>query len=163
MARLSKGQLAPGVIARADRTKASVLRRFDLLHSQPEACASISTLSALAEWSDPRHGITPVSANSIRKYAKEYYPGGIRGLLNRLSEGRLSSDNRGRSVGCQGGLTDAEVERMADSILRWSDRYGDLVDRMRNLAAIDESVRRELNAHRKRYEWPKPILRVVGK
>ena len=124
---------------------------------------SISTLSALAEWNDPRHGITPVSANSIRKYAKESYPGGLRGLLNRLGEARPSSNNGGRSIACRGGLTDTEVERMADSILKWADRYGDLIDRMRNLAVIDEAVRRELNAHRKRYEWPKPILRIVGK
>lgn len=163
MARLSKGQLAPSVIERATKTKASVLRRFDLLRSQREACAGISTLSALAEWSDSRYGVTPVSANSIRKYAKESYPGGLRGLMNRLGEARPLNSSGGHSIARRGALTDAEIERMGDSILMWADRYGDLVDRMRNLAAIDESVRRELNAHRKRYEWPKPILRVIGK
>jgi len=163
MARLTKGQLAVSVVERATRTKASVLRRFDLLRSQHEACAGILTLSALAEWSDLRYGITPVSANSIRKYAKDSYPGGLRGLMNRLGETKPSSSKGGNLIARQCGLTGAEVERMAESILKWADRYGDLVDRMRNLAAIDESVRRELNAHRKRYEWPRPILKVVGK
>ena len=163
MSRLAKGQTAPSVMERATRTKASVLRRFEMLRSKAESCATISTLSGLAEWDDPCNGIRPVSVNSIRKYAMDAYPGGLRGLLNRLGESREVGKVGDRPQNNRAGSTDLDLERMAESILRWADRYGDLVDRVRNLAAVDDAVRRELAAHRKRHEWPKPTLRVVGK
>jgi len=148
MPRLQPGQVALGVATKSAKIQASIAARIDHLRGgNPDRLPARRTLQGLSEWNEPSLGITPVSVNSLRKYARERLAGGVHELVSLCSGDRPATT---KAVADKGAT---QTEALADAIMSFALRYGDLMDRVRRLAVSDESVKRELDAHRGRFGW----------
>lgn len=152
MPRLTTGQLAQGVAWRQRSVRDSILSRFRELKSAGANIANhAKNLASLAAWDDIALGISPVSINSLRKYAELHLRGGTSELA-RLMRKRSPTIPSGRLK------TPTQSPRLneaalADAIFSFSLRYGDLLDRVRALALHDPGVRHELSVHTNKYGW----------
>lgn len=109
------------------------------------------TWESFAAWSDVSLGISPISINSLRKYAELHFKGGVNELVRLMRASRFKqSVKRTRS---SKSLSADKEAALADAIFSYGLRYGDLLDRVRSLALHDLAIRHELSAHTAKYGW----------
>lgn len=170
MPRLLRGQRAASVEARAKALDAGVRMRIDeltrvLSQKAPDAIRlhPFTTLERLAQWSVPARGILPMSPNTLRRRVDDQYPGGmpaLRAALQRVRALRHHARDRAHAQYAERRALRRENEALINAMAHWSERYYDLVKRLRHLAETHRPARRALETHQDRYR-PSTSLTVV--
>ena len=164
MTRLSKGQSAKSVEARAQAVRANVYAKLELLDkaaSRPPgtpAAGCFSSFDDFARWNDPSLGVFSLTPKTLRRHINEVLPGGQREVLEKLSAARrehiaassaTSTDNRHAS------------EELVDHVHAFTQRYLDLLERFRRLGTNSDEARNSLAKHLRLFGTDVPTLRRV--
>lgn len=168
MSRLQKGAVAPGVAARSDRAKESIAARLKVLDELRRAgdkrsdgmLVFFETIGALAAWTDSGRGITPVSPKTMRKHIEHMYEGGYVAFMMTVEQLRSL-----RLPATPHPLVEGEVRRRiqheAAAVIEMTNRYLDLMKRMRGLADSNPAAMVQLKHHLKVFGDDPPYLTLV--
>lgn len=169
MPRLTKGEIAPGIQLRRDRSMSSASARISMLRSLlnsncpiPEQMLSIKNFRQLAMWEDRRRGITPLSIKTLRKHLDSLYEGGshrfredMAQLLERQFTPKIEMVQNEE-------MKRRRVDRLStDAAMEMTARYLDLLERFKKLSLASEVAERELISHMRRYREGGVTLRAV--
>jgi len=167
MSRLRKGQRAASVETRAREIRANVRARLERLDqvllagdtASAPPCWSAS-FEAFARWSEPSGGINSLSPKTLRRHVNEILSGGQSELLTKLAAARdVQHPSRTRGSRCPEGK--AKDEALIDHVHAFSQRYLDLLERLRRLGASSADARETLAKHLRLFSADAPIVRRV--
>lgn len=168
MGRLQKGTLAPGIAARSNRAKESIAARLRALDDLRRAgskrgdarLAFFETIDALAAWTDTDCGITPVSPKTMRKHIEHLYQGGYEAFMAAVDELRSTSTKMALHSSVEGEVR-RRVQREAAAVMEMTNRYLDLMKRMRVLADTNPTAMTQFKHHLQMFGDDPPHLKVV--
>lgn len=154
MGRLKKGVIAPGVAARSNRAKESVAARlkvFEELQQSGVSSADVrwtrfASVDALATWEDADRGIYPISPKTMRKHIDLMHEGGYRAFILSVESIRACNKTSTARPSIETAIRQG-LEREAAAILEMTNRYLDLMKRLRNLAEESPQVMAQLKHH----------------
>ncbi len=154
MGRLQKGVVAPGIAARSDRAKESIAARLKVLDELRRDGSKrgegvlefFETIDALAAWTDAGRGITPVSPKTMRKHIEHMYEGGYAAFMTAVEQLRSPSTTSIPYPSVEGEVR-RRIQREAAAVLEMTNRYLDLMKRMRGLADTNPAAMAQLKHH----------------
>lgn len=156
MARLVKGQTAPGVMAISEAALASVQKRAELFERirngesiYLEHLRFFESVQLLADWDAPALSIYPISVKTLRKYILRFYPDGLAAMC-RVARSMQRIDEKSEK-NQSGGHYKLQSERAIDSALEMTARYLDLIERLKKLSRKDKSFNKELEQHFRKF------------
>jgi hypothetical protein len=165
MTKLVKGQRAKSVEARAEAVRATVRARLELLEkaacspSETPANGCFSSFDEFANWSEPTLGIFSLTPKTLRRHINDIFPGGQRAVLEKLSAARnMKQSGAGTPVGTVRSTAD---EQLVDHVHAFTQRYLDLLERLRRLSLSSEEARNSLAKHLRLFGPDVPALRRV--
>lgn len=168
MGRLQKGVVAPGIAARSDRAKESIAARLKALDELRRAGSKrgderlifFETVDALAAWTDAGRGITPVSPKTMRKHIERMYEGGYGAFMKTVAELRSRSTPATPHPAVEGEVR-RRIQQEAAAVLEMTNRYLDLMKRMRGLADANPAAMAQLRHHLQVFGDDPPYLSLV--
>lgn len=177
MARLVRGQTALSVTRRKDQARSSVQSRLDLFKqligpaslsgSARSAAVHFRTHVTLCQWHAPEHDITPVSANTLRKYVDSLFPGGWHAFEERrvalLSSLRGDDSRVERAPALRRRLSALaeEQHKLLTAVGMHAAAYQDCLERLGKLAKRHSEAERHFRAHTARFPPTAQRLRLV--
>jgi len=168
MGRLQKGVVAPGVAAKSSRAKESIAARLKVLeelrrsggHRGDPRATYFATIDALAAWTDLDRGIAPVSPKTMRKHIERMYEGGYEAFITVVAQLRSSSPPATPHRLVEGEVR-RRIQREAAAVLEMTNRYSDLIKRMRSLADGSPAAMAQLKHHLQVFGDDLPHLTLV--
>lgn len=156
MARLVKGQTAPGVLAISEAALGSVRKRAELFERirngesiYSEHLRFFESVQLLADWDAPALSISPISVKTLRKYILRFYPDGLAAMC-RVARSIQRIDEKSKKDQ-SGGHYKLQSELAIDSALEMTARYLDLVERLKKLSRKDRNINKELEQHFRKF------------
>lgn len=154
MGRLRKGDVAPGIAARSERAKESIAARLkvlDELQRNRSKCDDgvlvfFETVDALAGWTDAGRRISPVSPKTMRKHIERMYEGGYVAFMAALEQVRSMNTPAGLHPSVEAEVR-RRIQQEAAAVLEMTNRYLDLIKRMRGLADASPAAMTQLKHH----------------
>lgn len=148
MARLTKGEIAPGIAARKRRAGDSVrsivtiVRKLadESMERTPYLQQKLKSYRSLAEWNEPSMAIVPVSENTLRKYVSREHPRGLRGF----------EQDRQRALGSsleKSAHPKEDYQALVNYLAEYNERYMDLLVRVLHLRGSDRRLKQACDAH----------------
>lgn len=171
MPRLVKGETAIGIAARARRLEDGAARKCQLLkkilRQQPlneKLAASFTSLEAIASLELASQRLMAMSPNTLRKHVRVNYEGGLDAFLADIAKIKKMLREKGdRQQDTSGVLRELREENqvLVKAIGHWSDRYQDLLKRMRKLADSSAFAKDILVAHQALFKATNAALKVA--
>jgi hypothetical protein len=155
MARLSTGELAVGVKAKkaqcelTSEVRLNILRRA--LSGDVGALRHLThflNFTELCSWSQSSIGVVSISPKTLRAYIEQKYVGGLEAFRSDVQKAANQSNSRNKKTVKNG---EEKSTSKVDQVLEVTNRYLDILDRFVKMSENRHDVRRELDAHFRKF------------